>query len=338
MVKADELLGRLVSAAFSEQTDVVLQCHKPDYSVFFSDGVRTAVFFTGRIFPDSSYNVSGDTADFGFDVYEKKGNIIADIRVLGNEDFRNYLTMNNCRRLVIAFAECAEASEYGHRQEYLWVSEYRAEINHFCQLVLLFSQSFDEAEACFRLYGDGEAVYFGKRSLPGIRIYKCSSRQSKFYCIANELEKRAFGNHAVFFNSRNEASEFAAFLQKRNTPYVYVDGAVSSRDVRERLAVFSSGAVRVLIATKSGISLMPFVDVDNAVLCGMPFSVSHLGRLAAACRKESIRIIFSESDINRNSKILEYFRESDGDEELYRKRVRKLSEVSEIIIKELEKE
>ncbi len=337
-MQADGFQKMLVGAAFAEQTDVVLQYRKADIPSIISDGVKSVVFLPGAVFTDGLCTAADECFDFGFDVYEIKGNLIADIRVLGNEGFRDYLTRNNYRRLVIAFAECADAAEYGHRQEFLWVREYRAEIEHFCQLVLIFTEGFDRTADCFRLYSDGEAVFAGERTLPDIRIYKCPSAASKFYFTANELEKLAFGNYAVFFNSRNEAARFAAFLQERNTRFVYIDGAVSPADMKKRLALVSSGEVRVVLATKSGLSLMPFVDIDKVFLCGMPFSVSHTGRIAAACKKDFVSIFFSESDIQRNKKILEYYRDTDGDTALYRKRVENFSEVSEIIINELEKE
>ncbi len=334
----DESLKMLVAAAFKDKSDVFLQCTIPDFAELFFDDVKTAVLLPGAVRPAVSYrSVSGDIG-CAYGIYSEGDNIIADVRALGDEKFRYYLSRNKYLRLIFPFAECADAAEYGHRQEFLWAREYMAEISHFCQLVLIITAASEDVGACFKLYRDNEAVFAGQRDFPDIKIYECSSAMAKFYCTANEIEKFAFGNHVIIFNSRNEASEFCAFLQKRKTDCVYIDGTLTACEMNIRLDSFVSGDVSVLIATKSGISLLPFIDVDKVLFCGVPFSSAHLGRITEACRSNCIKVIFCESDIVRNMKILEYFREKDCDEELYLRRVKKLSEISEIIINEQIKE
>ncbi len=328
----DESLIRLVLAAYQNKNDVFLQCTVPDFSRLLFDDVKSVLLLPGSVAADSSFTSVGEEIGCGRDVFSDGSNIIADIRALGSEAFRSYISRNEFLRLVIPFSECALPSEYGHRQEYLWVREYKAEIKHFCQIVAVFSPSFREARKYLDLYCDDEAVFAGEAALPDMAIYECSSAASKLYYTANEIEKLAFAKSVVFFNSRNEAAEFCLFLQKRGDRFVYADGSFDSGKLSSALEAFVCGEADVLVTTKSGISLMPFITADKVILCGVPFSFSHLGRIAQSCRAERVKIIYAPTDKMRNMKILLYFRERDEDEELYLKRVEKLSEVSEIII------
>lgn len=334
----DESVRILVDAAFAEQKDVFLQCSAGDFSKFFFGGVKTVLLLPGKVFPPAVFRYASVQLGCFYDVYSDGSRIIADIRAMGNDVFRAYLTANGYRRLIVPFADCSDSAEYGHRQGFLWVWEYKAEISHFCQLVQIYSSAYREMNTVLEINSDKKAVFAGRADLPCLRIHETLSQPAKLYFTAQEIEKLAYGTHAVFFNSRNEASEFCAILKKRRTECVYLDGAVSTEEIKRRLERICYGDARVLVVTKSGIPLLPFMDIDKASLCGIPFSSGYLGRVADACRKSDIDIIFTESDFKRNAKILEYFRLKECDEEIYRKRVEKLSEISDIIINKKLKE
>ena len=332
MMQLDESIKILVSAAYQDKNDVFLQCTVTDFSELLFDDVKSVLILPGAVAVGDTFDFISDEIGCRYDVFSDGGSIVADVRALDCEAFRAYMSDNNFFRIVIPFAECALASEYGHRREYLWTREYRAEIKHFCQLVAIFSPAFGDAKDGLDLYSDGPAVFAGEKALPDMTVYECSTSASKFYYTANELEKTAFGKHVVFFNSRNEAAQFSCFLQKRGSRFIYVDGSSDSTKLHSELKSFTMGDTDILITTKSGISLMPFISVDKVILCGVPFSAAHLGRISSACRSGCVKIICSPSDGIRNMRILSYFKEKDEDEELYLKRIEKLSEISEIVI------
>ncbi len=298
----------VIISAYENETDVFLRTPLPSVGELFIDDVKSAVFMPGDFYSDGK-------ADF------------YDIRQLGDEEFRKNLRDSNVRRIVVLFSECADKSEYGYREAFGWVGEMRAEAVCFIQVVAFFSPCSDSYEACRSLFLCKDVICLGEKEQPVFDVFRAVSSKAKFYQTAQLVEKYAFRRSAVYFNSREEARCFSAFLMKRGTRCAYVDGSVPFASQKGDILRFFTGEVNILVATKSYIPTSYFYPPEKVFFCGMPFSPSHLLRCANTLRGEQPFIVYCEDDIKRNEKIIASFSERLCDGEISEMRIGRLKEM-----------
>lgn len=318
----------LVNRAYESETDVFLRLPVPEFSSFASDGIKTVVFTPSSVFVN---------ADSPFSVYDGKMSseaflsgpdvLLSDIRFMGDAAFREYLTKKKYRRLVTLFSECALKGEYGYRESFRWIGEYRAEITHFCQVLAFISPSAEFSDELREVFSSEAPVCIGEREIPPLAVYEASSAAAKFYYTAAEAEKYAYKKICIYFNSRTEQNQFAGFLRKRGTPFVSVNGELTPERYKSELIRFAGSGITILLATKSFIPSALFFPFHKVLLCGAPFSLSHLSRCENPFSDSPVFTVYCQDDFERNRKILSSFSETAEDKNIYLKGISYLSEI-----------
>ncbi len=324
----DAGIKNLISAAYSENYDIFLNMQFPSLEDIVLDNAKSLVLLPGSFggfapMPYSDFR-NGRTEDFR----EIDSLLtVADVRYMSDEGFRNMLTRSGCTRIVIPFAECADSGEYGYREAYSWVGEYKAETTGFCQTVAFISSSYDGAETLARSFDCTNVIKVGKNTFVEPRIYKVQSPVARFFAAASEAEKYPFEKICIFFNSRLEARQFGSFLYKRRTPYFLLDGSVTTDERRRIFRSISADGKGIVLATKSLLPDAVYYGFSKCIFIGVPYSFSHLERCAFAARGARPLIIYCDSDYERNGKILLSFAELTGDKNIYTKRQQSLFEI-----------
>lgn len=331
-------IKELISVAFNDKKDVFLKNEIPVINELYFDNVKTAVFLPASFYGNGKFPFSDYVKGASFSDYLASfDNIVSDIRFMSESSFREYLHKKKFRRLIVLFAECADTGEYGYREAFHWIGEFRAESDSFCQVVAFFSPVENHLQDYLQAFGCKEVIFAGENTLPDIKVFEAVSPAAKFYYTASVAEKYAYKKVCVNFNSRAEASDFGRFLMKRGTSYLYFDGSLTYEEKEKVLNEYIEGKVRILIATKAFITETLFFHTDICIFCGVPFSLSHLYRSSLAAANSRIHIIFCEEDIERNEKISRSFAAVTNIQEVYEKRQSRLFDIKKLI-SDIEKE
>lgn len=331
-MRFDFSVARLITDAYKAQTDIYLRMPVSFEKEIASDGIKTLILLSGAFFTEGEmpFSCYGEKTDCIF--FENAPDVLfADVRFMINSSFRDFITKNNYRRIVPVFSECALIGEYGYREAYSWIGEYRAEISHFCQVVPLFSSCIDNMEDFRKVFASDECVVIGEKTDISFNVFKTGSAKGKFYHTAAEAEKYAFRKITVFFNSRTELKAFGRFLDKRGTSYISVDGSISPNEYSLRLKKFSEGEVNILLATKSFIPSSLFCSSEIVILCGVPFTLSYIERITPVNTDTAVKIIYCEEDYRRNDRIIRSLSEALGNEDVYKKGAMHLSEIKKLL-------
>lgn len=325
----DNSIKNLVTAAFESEKDVFLRMAFPDIAMLSDEQIPSvcflqSVFCANDIFEEIS-NLSGVFR------YKRSSFLLADVRLLREASFRNLLRKERIRRIIIPFGECALSGEYVYRESMSLIGEFREETPYFCQVAAFLPPCPFSSEELLIAFGCDDAVSVGENEDIPFVPFRTGSVSAKFYYTASEAEKYAYKKVCVFFNSRGEAREFAAFLNKRGTPFCYIDGECDTFSRRQILDSFFSSDVNIILATRSILPDMLFYHTDISIFCGVPFSVSHIFRCAAASREKKLLIIYCENDFERNDRISHSLSVITDNEEIYEKRQQSLSYIRELI-------
>lgn len=327
-MKYDSSVRELITRAYENETDVFLRVTVPHISELASDGIKTVVFLpsSDHMHPDNPFSVySSKISSTAF--LSAPDVLFADIRFMGDASFREFVTRKKYRRLITLCSECSLKGEYGYRESFRWIGEYRAEITHFCQVLAFLSPSSEFSDELRDVFASENTVCVGERELPSLSVYKASSVAAKFYYTAAEAEKYGYKKICIYFNSRTEQNQFSGFLRKRGTPFVSVNGELSPEKYKSELMRFSDSGITILLATKSLIPSALFLPVYKVILCGAPFSLSHLWRCENPFSSSPVFTIYCEDDFERNKKIISSFSETAEDKNIYLKGISYLSEI-----------
>lgn len=328
----DNGIKELISAAYSEKYDVFLRLPFPSLKEAVFDNARSAVLLPGAFSGFAHMPFSDFRRAEPFDVSENEVRIFtADVRYIADENFRRMLNQRNITRFIVPFAECADCGEYGYRESYSWIGEYKAETTEFCQTVAFISPSYDRLTELSGIFNCKNVISIGRNEYIEPRIYKVASTAAKFFFTASESEKFPFEKICIFFNSRHEAHQFGRFLHKRRTPYFLIDGSVPTDERRRILENIKNDGKGILLATKALLPDTVYYDFSKCILCGVPFSFSHLFRCASAAPKEKPLVIYCEDDYTRNDRISLAFSEFTGDKSIYIKRRQGLFEIKKYL-------
>ena len=145
-MKYDISVKNIISEALKSESDVFFRGLPDDIRKPFSDNARTVVFMPGAFFSEE-YSEFCDIRIPPRDFSGLERNIsFADIRFMGNDDFRMALTHYGYSRIAVIYPECCDSGEYGYRAAFSWIGEYRAERSDFVQLVGFISPSYRDAD------------------------------------------------------------------------------------------------------------------------------------------------------------------------------------------------
>ncbi len=328
----DSSVKNVITSAYACEKDVFLNTAFPDVSELSFDNVKTAVLFPGAFYKDDNLPFS-DTKepppDYNAAAYESF--LLADIRFMADEKFRSFLTENGVRRLVTVFSECADNAEYGYKEAFSWVREYKAEISHFCQTVAFFSPFSEAAENVKQLLSDKDVFYVNGKYDICINSFSVNSPKEKFRKAAESAEKYAYRRVCIYLNSRGEAKEFCLYLKRRGISFSYIDGSLPLHSQKESILNFQDSCPNILVATKAYIPTSLFYPPERVIFCGVPFSLSHYYRCTFACRERDSVVIFCEDDFNRNEKIIRAFSEYTDDKSIAEKRLSRLSDMKKFL-------
>lgn len=328
----DSSVKDLIKAAFEVEKDVFLKLSSFDTKELSFDGIKTVVFLNGAFYGNEN-SLFGDFRNppsklFGVSASDV---IYADIRFSYDENFRKFLKDNSYRRFAVLFAECAAVGEYGWKSSYSMLGDLREQREDYCQIVAFLSSFSDCIDECRIAFSAENAVFAGEDIIPEFSAFKARDMSEKKYLLAQQIEKYAFKNICVYFNSRSEALEFSRYLSNRGTRAKIFDGAKSFSEMQEISRFFENGEYNILLATKSFIPSSLFFPVDKVYFCGVPFSLSHVYRCAFSLKNEPVRIIYCEDDIARNNKIIDSYAKTLGDVEISIKRRKSLLDITKLL-------
>ncbi len=329
----DELIKNLISQAYPAGKDVFFCGAPSDIRSTFDDGVKTLFLLPGAFFfpgEDDFSDVKCTPASF--DILKCLHTVFADIRFMADEAFRRALTVNGFSRIALLFPECADIEQYGYRQSYSWVGEYRAERKDFVQIAGFMSPYYKDTEMLGAYFGGHEAFIVGDDT-EGLSFssFEAVSPTAKLYAAAASAEKYAFDRTVIYFNSRQEAGCFRRLLSARGTDSLYFDGALTKAERDNTLAEFMLGDKNLLVATKSYIPSSFFCPPERVIFCGVPFSSSHLYRASCACTRHEPTVIYCEDDFVRNEKIISSFSDALGNMEISEKRLKGLNDIKNLL-------
>lgn len=328
----DSSVKNVISSAYDCRKDVFLNIVLPDIRELSFDNVKTAVLFPGPFYSEDKHAFSDIKTQPSDCMKIFPGELLlADIRFMADEKFRSMLTESGVTRLVTVFSECADKSEYGYREAFSWIREYKAEISHFCQTVSFFSPVSNSAENVKQNLSDRDIFYVNGKYDIRVNHFLVNSPKEKFRKTAEAAEKYAYRRVCVYFNSRGEAKDFCLYLKRRGTAFSYVDGSLPLISQKESLLCFHNSSPNILVATKSYIPTSLFYPPERVIFCGAPFSPSHYYRCTFSLRERDSVVIYCEDDFIRNEKIIRAFSEYTDNEEIADKRLSRLSDMKKFL-------
>ncbi len=325
----DFSVKNLINIALEEGKDVFLKTQLPGYDLLADDDVLSVIFMSSSFYGGKGFRFCDITREIDYSDINVTDTLVADIRFMSSDDFRDFLTKRNIRRFYIPFAETTVLGEYCYREAYRWIGEYRAERKDFCQVVGFYPPSFSDFSSAYEIFGTSEAILVNTDKEKEFTAFSCSDTKAKFYFTAAEAEKFAHKRVAVVFNSRGEAAEFSRFLNKRGTSFQLLDGAVSSENRKIIIDRFISGECMIILATKAIIPESLFTLSDRCIFAGVPFSKAHIYRLQNMASE--LTVIFSKDDFSRNMKISRSLADKTGNEEFFINRAAFAEEVMQLL-------
>lgn len=256
-----------------------------------------------------------DGARYGYSAYALPGNrIVADVRLLGDADFRDFCQLRCVTRFVIPFAELSDPSEYGGRNAYGWVGEFRAELPYDLHVTALFPEPLPDYGPFLARFGSPGCTVIDASVPPPVYAYETADVRKKYACTLALAEKRAMRRTAVFFTDRREAEEFQRFLLRRGKRSLYLNGGMTAPEQKAALDAFAKGE-GLLLATKSAIPAALFYRADDVIFCGAPYSRSLMVRCASFSADGELTCCFCQDDFQTDVNILRHFADNLSAEE-----------------------
>lgn len=310
-------IGELARALDGEKTDLYLAAdimpdHKALVNTFCEKKVNNAVFLPGPFTSAEGEVCFGMNDPVPHDLrFTGAGHtVFADIRLLGDEEFRAFLLKNGFFRFILPFAECADEAEYGFRRSYAWIGEMRGETEQPVRVTALFSAGVKDLGRFRERFGSTDVLAGEESRLPGITAVLTENGTGlrlgdpRYAAILQRAERSAFRQSAVFFSTRREAREFIRCASFSRVPAALVTGETDPAERKDILNGFSECRVRVLAATKTLIPSSLFFRADDVYYCGLPYSFPHASRTAAFSREGIVKCFYSENDHRQTLRLI----------------------------------
>lgn len=217
--------------------------------------------------------------DNDFSVKKSKRNVLcfADVRLFSEDRFWRFFEHMKFTRIFVLFSNCARLYEYGYRQSFSLIGDYRASHKHYIQLCAFFNQKPKNADDfAVRFYSQKLiSVNTQTDALHCVFIEKANKRE-KYIFLASCLIAEPLEKTAVVFATRRELFEFIAYLKKPVEELSILHGGLPYTDFSKTLNDFYSGKTKILLATKSVFASAVFVNSEKVYLCSVPFSVANM--------------------------------------------------------------
>ena len=321
MKMTQEDVGRIADAAREAGEDLfciagtVFSFPEPD-GPFCREGENSLLLLPGRFAPpDGEGTVSLSSrfdreGRYGYSVYAVAENTVAaDVRLLGDEGFRQWCADQRIRHIIVPFAELADPTEYGGRRDYAWIGEFRAELPYKIRVTALFSSPLADYGPFLARFASPGCAVVDAFVPPPVLAYQTANGKKKYEYTLYLAEQRAMRRAAVFFTNRREAGEFLRYLRSRGKRGLSLTGAMTAAEQKAALEAFQRGE-GILAATKSALPYAPFYRADVSVFCGVPYSASFIVRCASFAAEGELECCFCPADLTTDVNILRHFAEN----------------------------
>ncbi len=264
----------------------------------------------------------------------------ADVRLFCEDRFWRFLQYMNFSRIVVLFANCAQLYEYGYRQSFSLIGEYRASQKQYIHLTAFFNQmplNTNDFAVCFYTQ-----KLISVNTLPKIlpaEFMQNANQKGKYTFLASELNKEPLEKTAVVFATRRELFEFISHLKKPLEEFSIVHGGLPYTDFGKVLNDFYTDKTKILLATKSVFASSLFINCEKVYYCSIPFSVSNLYSVHSLLKNgnNKINCVYCNGDVINLSRMAlgtaEYM-EIDEKDEFIKNRLSGLNEIIKNIRKE----
>lgn len=290
----------------------------------FRHGEGTVCFDRSPVFTSSVGHVSPGQA------------AVADVRLLGNAEFRRFLSENGFNNFILPFAECADPLNYGYRQSFGWLAEMRAETEKPLHITALFSPGVDAPEEYREVFGSAKATVGLSYTMPEIFGVLCDGEKERNALALSGAVKNVSDRSVILFSTRREAESFYSFALRRGISAGLITGLNSPDEITAVTGKFERYGLRILVATKSLVPSAPFFKADRVIYCGMPYSPDHASRCAALSRDNSLCCYYARTDVEQALAIInsppEYVLPEDAGR-LIKRKTEALFAMREILIK-----
>ena len=305
----DACVQDIIKYSPSEQSDLFFfSGNMPDFS-FFEQAVNIlkenilVVLPFRTVIPDSilkskqndftmlELNPFSEDSDFALKQSSKNVLCFADVRLFSEDRFWRFAEYINFGRIFVLFADCANLYEYGYRQSFSLIGEYRASQKQYIHLTAFFNQMYEDAEDFTARFYSQKLISVNTlpQNLPAEFVEKVNQRE-KYIFLASSLKNEPVEKTAVVFATRRELFEFVSHLKKPLNELSIAHGGMSLADFGNSLNDFYDGKTKILLATKAVFASSVFINCDKVYYCSLPFSVANL---------YSVHSLFE----NRNNKV-----------------------------------
>lgn len=302
----------------SENADVFFfSADMPDFSVLehtvrnLQENILVVLpFFT--VIPDSILkntpddytllNFSVFSGDSDFYVKKSKRNVLcfADVRLFQEDRFWRFAEHMKFTRIFVLFANCASLHEYGYRQSFSLIGEFRASHRQDIQLCAFFNQIPEKTD-------DFSAIFYSRntisvntlsQTLPTEFEERIGTRE-KYVFLSSILRCEPLTKTAVVFATRRELYEFVRQLKMPVDELSIIHGGLSYEEFSKSLNDFYAGRTKILLATKAVFASTVFIRSEKVYCCSVPFSLSHLYSLHSLLDKpdKKLSCVYCKDDV-----------------------------------------
>ena len=218
---------------------------------------------------------------------------------LTTEMFQNRLREMNVSLIVVDEAHCISQWGYDFRPSYLQIAKLRQLLPNIPVLALTASATRYVAEdICNKLFMHNPNILRLTFARPNIS-YVVRNGENKIQQLIHILE-RVPGSAIVYVRSRKRTKEIAIELQQAGIPATYYHAGLAGEEKNERQQQWSSGALRVMVATNAFGMGIDKPDVRVVVHIDMPNSpeeyYQEAGRAGRDGKRSYAVLLYGKSD------------------------------------------
>ena len=184
------------------------------------------------------------------------------------------------RTLILPFYECAAPAEYGYKMSCGAISNLRAALPFDIHVTAVSRGDYLTPEV-FEALGTVEYILAGEECPQALNAVKTENARAAMRFAAEQYEKYFLKRIIIECPTRTRAEDMNAYLLHRGASPALFHGGRTRAENETAVSRFAAGTTNVLIATKSLLGAYPFLQADKLFYLGLPYSLSHAGRLTA---------------------------------------------------------
>ena len=259
-------------------------------------GERVLTLLPGAVYPCGQTGVTVLNAPEDLRKAPEHSVIFADVRLLGDECFQEYITRRRLRYVALPFYETAVLGEYGYKFSYRQLGELRAALPFPIHLIGVSADDRLE-DAVFEALGTRDFAMLGEETIRKLYGAKTDTSREKFSLLARQCTVQPFKKYVILCATRDAAAHMHAFLRSCGIGSALFHGGRGRKANEAALQLYQNGKVNLLVATKSVIPSYPFVRADKLYYCGVPYSLSHADRCASLTDGGELICVWCEDDV-----------------------------------------